>query len=297
MTRKAVALLLILVFPALLFAQQERKVEGEYTYYTPQDVSLETAKATAIDRARISALADEFGTLVDQTSTVVVQNINSMTKTNFTTLGESIIKGEWLQDTREPETAIAYEDEFLMVKAHVWGLAREIESAVIDVSVKVLKNGTLDRFEDSRFKDGDEMYLSFQSPASGFLAVYLMDDKGDAYCVLPYSGDTDGKFEVKANRPYVLFSSNHAENGSNCDEYVLTCDKATEQDMLYVIFSPHPFVKANDHQAPMKVKVGGEELDLPRQLTFGKFQKWLLSNRRRDKDMQVIIKPIEITKE
>lgn len=296
MRRTAIALLLM-VFPALLFAQQERRVEGGYTYYAPSDVSLETARATAIEQARIQALANEFGTLVEQTTFTRQQTVNGKADLSMLALGESTVKGEWLNDIKEPQTEVQLEDQFLMVTAHVWGMARELISAPIDISVKVLKNGTLDRFEDEWFRDGDDIYLSFQSPSKGYLAVYLMDDKGDAYCFLPYAGDPDGMFEVKANKPYVLFSSNHAENGAACDEYVLTCSKVAEHDMLYVIFSPNPFVKANDTSAPMKVKVGREELELPRQLPYKDFQRWLLKNRRMDKKMQVIVKPIVITKE
>lgn len=295
--KKAVVLLLLTVVPALLFAQQERRVEGEYTYYAPQDVSLEAARATAIEQARIQALAEAFGTLIEQTTFTRQENTDGTSSINMLALGESTVKGEWLNDTKEPETEVVFEENFLMVTAHVWGVARELVSVPIDISVKVLKNGTLDRFEDDSFRDGDDIYLSFQSPSKGYLAVYLMDDKGDAYCFLPYANDVDGMFEVKANKPYVLFSSNHAEKGEACDEYVLTCDKALERDMLYVIFSPNPFVKANDASAPMKVKVGKEELELPRQLQYKDFQRWLLRNRRMDKKMQVIVKPIEITKE
>jgi len=295
--KKAVVLLLMTVVPALLFAQQERRVEGEYTYYAPQDVSLEAARATAIEQARVQALAEAFGTLIEQATFTRQENTNGTSSINMLALGESTVKGEWLNDTKEPETQVVFEENFLMVTAHVWGVARELVSAPIDISVKVLKNGTLDRFEDDNFRDGDDIYLSFQSPSKGYLAVYLMDDKGDAYCFLPYANDADGMFEVKANKPYVLFSSNHAEKGEVCDEYVLTCDKALERDMLYVIFSPNPFVKANDASAPMKVKVGKEELELPRQLPYKDFQRWLLRNRKMDKKMQVIVKPIEITKE
>ena len=297
MARKVVAILLAVVFPALLYAQSERWVEGEYTYYTPTNVSLESARATAIERARIQALADEFGTLIEQTTLTRQQNQNGQSNLDMFSLGESTVKGEWLNDVKEPQTEVSYEDSFLMVKAHVWGLAREMVSVPIDISVKVLKNGTLSRFEDEQFRDGDDIYLSFQSPASGYLAVYLMDDKGDAYCFLPYASDPDGMFVVNANKPYLLFSSNHADPGEACDEYVLTCGKERERDLLYVIFSPNPFVKALDAAAPMKVKVGGEELELPRYLSYKDFQRWLLKNRRMDPKMQVVVKPIEITKE
>ena len=291
-------MLLIAVFPALLFAQ-ERRVEGEYTYYAPQDVSLETAKITAIEQARVQALADEFGTLIDETVFTTRKNENGKSSVNMMAIGESTVKGEWLQDTSNPETTVTYEDGFLMVTAHVWGLARSIESVPVDIAVKVLKNGTLDRYEyrGEQFRNGDELFLSFKTPAKGYLAVYLMDEKGDAYCMLPYAGDTDGMFEVKANKPYVLFSSNHSENGKACDEYVLTTDKEMERDMLYVVYSPNAFVKANDDATGEKVLVGNEELDLPRQLSYKDFQHWLLRNRRMDKQMQVVVKPIEIVNE
>lgn len=298
MTKKVVILLMIAVFPALFYAQ-ERRVRGEYTYYAPQNVSLETAKITAIEQARVQALAAEFGTLIDETILTTRKNENGRSSVNMLALGESTVKGEWLKDTSEPETSVSYEDGFLMVTARVWGLARSIESVPIVINVKVLKNGTLDRYEyrGEQFRNGDELFLSFKTPAQGYLAVYLMDEKGDAYCMLPYAGDTDGMFEVKANKPYVLFSSNHAENGNVCDEYVLTTGKELERNMLYVIFSPNAFVKANDNATDGKVVVGNEELDLPRQLSYKDFQRWLLRNRRVDKQMQVVVKPIEIINE
>ncbi|MGP1447170.1 MAG: hypothetical protein ACTTKO_06545 [Candidatus Limimorpha sp.] len=191
-------------------------------------MSIEATRATAIDRARVQALADEYGTLVDQRSSTLMKNANGESSINYLTLGESTVKGEWLADIKEPLVIESFEDGFFMVTAKVCGKAIEIVSAPIDMSVKILKNGTSSRFQDNQFRNGDDMFLSFQSPVSGFLAVYLMDDKGEAYCLLPYAGDTDGKFVVRANKPYVLFSEQHAEKGELCDEYILTCDKEVE---------------------------------------------------------------------
>ena len=111
------------------------------------------------------------------------------------------------------------------------------------------------------------------------------------------AGETDGMFEVKANKQYVLFSENHAEKGECCDEYVMTCDGNHENNMIYIIFSPNMFVKASDTQSGEKVKVGNEILSLPRQLPYKDFQRWLLLNRRLDKKMQVVVKGIEVSKE
>lgn len=297
MSRKLALLLLTVVFPAALAAQNERQVNGEYTYYAPQNVSIELAKATAIERAKVQALADSFGTLIDQTVITRRENDNGKSNTSMFALGESTVKGEWLNDTKEPKTEVAYEDDMLIVKAEVWGKARAIKSAPIDIKARILKNGTLDRFEDDHFLNGDEIYMTFQSPTKGYLAVYLMDADGNANCLLPYTGDTDGMFEVKADNHYVLFSEKHAENGERCDEYVMTCEGRHENNMIYIIFSPNMFVKANDTQTDGKVEVENERLALPRQLPYEDFQRWLLVNRRLDKQMQVVVKGIEVVKE
>ena len=296
MIRKIELFVILVVFPVMAFAQRECKVSGEYTFYAPLNVSPDDAIATAVEKAKIQALADAFGTLIDIHSTNVIQNENGKSNSSFLSLGESSVKGEWLGDTKEPETEVGIEEGFLMARAKVWGLAREIVSAPIEIDAKLLKQ-TDGRYDEDQFHHGDNVYLSFKSPTKGFLAVYLMDDKGDAYCLLPYAGDDDGQFSVKANKSYLLFSEDHAEEGEKCDEYTMTCEKKTaEQNLVYVIFSPNKFTKANDEESDKVVDVNGAKELLPRFLSYADFQKWLLRCRRADKDMQVIIKPVVISK-
>lgn len=296
MTYKPILIILLVVFPTMLFAQRECKVSGEYTFHAPLNVTPDEAKATAIEKAKIQALADTFGTLIDIRSTNVIQNDNGKSNSSFFSLGESSVKGEWLGDTKSPETEVWIENGFLIAKAKVWGQAREIVSAPIEINAKLLKQ-TDGKYDEDQFHHGDNVFLSFKSPTKGYLAVYLMDDKGDAYCLLPYAEDDDGQFSVKANKSYILFSEEHAEKGEKCDEYNMTCDKKeNEQNMVYVIFSPNKFTKANDDISNQAVNVNGETEFLPRFLSYADFQKWLMKCRRADKDMQVTIKPITISK-
>lgn len=295
MWRKSL-LLILFVFPTMLFAQRECKVSGEYTYYAPLNVSPDDAIAIAVEKAKIKALADAFGTLIDMHSTNVIQNDNGKSNSSFLSLGESSVKGEWIGDTREPVTNVVIEEGFLMASAKVWGMAREIVSAPIEISANLLKQAN-GQYDEDQFHHGDNVYLSFKSPTKGYLAVYLMDGKGDAYCLLPYAGDDDGQFSVKANKSYILFSEEHADKGENCDEYNMTCEKATpEQNLVFIIFSPNKFTKANDEESNKVVDVNGEKELLPRFLSYADFQKWLMRCRRLDKDMQVIIKPVVISK-
>ena len=297
MNRKSALFLIVMVFPTILFAQQTREVSGEYTYYAPLNITPNEAKAVAIEKAKIQALADAFGTLIDMHSSSVIQNDNGKSNSSFLSLGESSVKGEWLSDTKEPETKILdITDEFLIVNAKVWGRAREIVSAPIEVDAKLLKQ-TDGRYDENQFHHGDNVYLSFKSPSSGYLAVYQMDEKEMVYCMLPYAGDDDGQFSVKANKSYLLFSEDHAEESEKCDEYTMTCEKkATEQNLVYVIFSPNKFTKANDEESNKIVNVNGKPELTPRILSYADFQKWLLRCRRHDEDMQVIIKPVVISR-
>ncbi len=96
--------------------------------------------------------------------------------------------------------------EMLVVKAKVCGKAREISRAEVAFSAKILRNGTEARYESNAFRDGDDFYLLFKSPVNGFLAVYLIDDKQTAYCLLPYPGNASGKTPVEHAKEYIFFS-------------------------------------------------------------------------------------------
>jgi len=280
---------LFIIFSINLYAQKPVKICGEYTYIVPENVSYEEAKNIAVERAKIEALAVKFGTIVSQTNTTIIKAENEKSNTSFTSLGGTEVKGEWLRDTEKPFIKRSLENNVDVIFVKVCGEAREISSAGIDFSAKILKNGTDDRFESDFFKHKDELFLAFRSPVNGFLAVYLLDDEKTAFCLLPYMKDPSGKTQIQAGKDYVFFSDKYAapEEKSFVHELELICDKSAEQNHLYIIFSPNEFIKANDAS-------GGEMM--PRKLSFDDFQKWLTKNRQRDKDMKVVIKSITINK-
>lgn len=275
---KHILLLLSILFTLPVFSQKMKTVEGEYTYHAPENVTLEEAKRIALDRAKIQALADAFGTIVSQTNATHVQNRNGSSGIDFLSIGGSEVKGEWIETVGEPQYDISYEQGMLVVKVSVKGKAREIVSAQIDIKAKVLRNGTEDKFESDEFRDGDDLYLSFVSPVSGYLAVYLVDAEQKAYCLLPYRSQTDGIYKVEANRRYVFFNIKEAppQERQYVDEYVMTCSRSSEYNQIYVIFSPQPFAKAADNASAET---------LPRELNFEDFQKWLVRYRKIDANM------------
>ena len=194
--RKAVILLLLALSLPLL-AQKTKTVEGEYTYYAPENVTVEQARRTALDRAKIQAIADEFGTIVQQTNTTRIQNRDGESVSDFYSIGGSEVKGEWIETIGEPQYNIRYEGDMLVVTCTVKGKAREIESAQIDLVARVLRNGVEDKFESDQFRSGDDLYLLFQSPLKGFLAVYLVDAERQAFCLLPYQNQDAGQQTIR----------------------------------------------------------------------------------------------------
>ncbi len=277
------------ILPETLWAQRVQKVSGEYTYYVPDNVSLDQAKMIALDRVKVQLIADEFGTVVGNTNITKVENSNGSSDVRMMSLGASEVKGEWLETIGEPKYDVGYEDGMLYVKVSLSGRIREIVSASIDIKAKILRNGTDDRFEGYEFKEGDDMYLSFQSPVDGYLTVYLYDGEDNVFCLLPYQSQETGQIPVKANRNYVFFSSRNSEEIPShlVDEYVLTCSKEMELNRIYTVFSPNSFTKALDSQ--------GADINVPRYLDFQDFQGWLSKCRMRDLDMTLVTSDITIT--
>ena len=267
-------------------AQKLKTVEGNYVYHASRNESLEQAEQTALYRAKVQAMAEEFGTIVSQVTTTETTIHNGSSNVDFNSVGDSEVKGEWIETIDEPTYDIQYQEGALVVTCHVKGKVREIVSVPIELKAKVLCKGTDDSAESDVFKHYDDMYLSFTSPVSGFLAVYLVDAQKQAYCLLPYRDQQEGIYPIKANRPYLFF-----KRGTDpmADEYQLTfVEEDVEYNRIYIIFSPKEFSKAVDNN--------GVKENIPRQLSYDEFNKWLVKHRRVDEKMNVVMKVLTIKK-
>lgn len=110
------------------------------------------------------------------------------------------------RDDRQATIQHILRKNMLVVRVAAKGRIREIVSSTIDVKSLVLRNGIEDRYESNSFKSGDDLFVSFQSPTSGYLVVYLIDADQRAFCLLPYQNMESACFPVEANKRYVLFS-------------------------------------------------------------------------------------------
>lgn len=275
-------LFIILISSFLMgYSQRIAKVSATYTYYASETISIEEAKRIALDRAKIQAIADEFGTIVSQSTSTVITNKNGESDTQFFALGGSDVKGEWIETIGNPEYQLKFENHFLIVECSVKGKAREIVSAKIEFEAKTLRNGTELRFGDISFRDGDDLYLYFQSPINGYLAVYLLDELSQTvYCILPYKAQTFSAYPVSANKEYVMFSRKKADKSERpiVDEYTLSCENDKEFNTLYILFSPSLIGKRNGFDDSIE--------DKPDNISFKDFKSWLSKTLSKDSNIQ-----------
>ena len=258
------------------------KIRGTYTYFVPENVSMEQARNTAIERARLEALAKEFGTSVSQINTVSISSHNEESQTGFRSIGRTEVKGEWLSDIEEPKIEISYQDNQLIITASVYGKARRRGNADFDLLVKTLRNG----IESETFKNNDRFSIGFKSPVNGYLSVYLLDDEaGTAYCLVPYENGNGKAREIKGNTDYRLLCTEDPLYPYD-EETILTCKGDMEHNRLVIIFSENGFI--------MPITETGEYVP---QLSSDDFSEWLYRNRMRDPDLQIMEKIVEIRNE
>ena len=272
-------LLLFAASCSYTYAQKIRNVSGEYTYYPPENISLEQAKTMVVERARINAIANEFGANVSQTNTVAISVQNGESETNFQSLGTTEVNGDWISDIKDPEIVVTYEGGMLVISAKVWGKVRERKRADFELSIQTLCNG----IESDKFKNNDRFSVRFRSPVKGYFSIWLADDNmRQVYCLLPYENANGEAREIQSRKEYILLSTTD-EQYPYREETILTTERDVEFNRLVFIFSTACFT--------MPLTEQGEYLP---ELSTTDFDKWLQRNRIKDENMYVIQKMIEI---
>jgi len=279
----------LLIVSVSVYAQKIKTVSGEYTYYPPDTESYELSKIKVLQRAKEQILADMFGTSISSEATTVVSASQDRSEVNTFSIGESLIKGEWLETVGEPEfSRFLGKNDMLAIKVKVTGRVREISMSSVDFDARVLRNGVEDRFESTDFICGDDLFVSFRAPVDGHLAIYLYDGKDMVYCLLPYLSMNQGTFNVNGGERYLLFSSDNAVppiRPTDVDEFSVTCEQPVEFNRIYCIYSPNEFAESLDVKSDMA--------SLPRGIRFRDFQKWLSGIRIHDTKIKV--KTFDIT--
>lgn len=252
----------------------------------------EQAEQSAIHMARQKALEEYFGLDVVGITNTMQRNRHEGQQVSSTsdvfTMRETSVRGEWIETIKQKIIEKTFNDGFWHVRVYVEGRARNHSTDKPEIQYAFINNAH-DRQNRSQYYDGDDIFLRFLSPVSGALCVYLVDAEQNVYCLLPYQSNTMGYQVVEANKDYLFFS---ATTDPLADEYTLNCMQSSEQNALYVIFSPNTFTKAADQQAGKNWR----DEQLPRFLSYDDLMKWLARNQTRDENMVVRHEVITIRK-
>lgn len=265
-----------------MFAQKVLTVSGEYKYNAPTHISVEQAKINAIEQAKLHLISQHFGTVIGVSNLSVTRSRNGNTNSQYVSYAETDVRGEWLETIGEPQLNLTY-DQWLIVTVKIKGIIREINSAGIDVSARILRNGVELNAESDTFYDGDDFFVSFLAPVDGYLTVYMYDME-NMVRLWPKAGSGEGAQKIEASVSYVFFQGVKTEDGIR-SLYHMTTEYESEINRIYLVFSTRPFTHPND------VIRGGYPM-----LSFNDFQSWLSRSRKSDYSMMVIPKDIIIKK-
>ena len=285
MKRKAILSICLLVGLCGFAANDIVRVSATYEYISDnQDETPAQVEKKAFEAARLRALENRFGIdasrVVSSLQTNTNNDGNASSANRSIALSETSVRGEWIETLKERIISPAtFANGFWRIKVYVEGRARSLTTAKADIQYAVIKD-IQDLESPTTFRNGNDLFLRFQSPVAGYLCVYLVDEAQNAFSLLPYMNNPHGSQAVEANREYIFFSEKY---DSQAQEYTLTSERESEQNILYLIFSPNDFTKAADSQGGTNFQ--GDQL--PRELTYEAFLKWLARNQTRDPEMDV----------
>ncbi|MDE7410908.1 MAG: hypothetical protein K2M94_02600 [Paramuribaculum sp.] len=295
-------------FPVLAGNDDIITLKGEIECTVSDYLTPAEAKLKAIEYARIKLLKDAFGVQHGSSNIMVDRQEGGHTETSILTVSQTDTNGEWIRDLKEPEIVSEKSTKYgMLYSVKVKGEARRIEHQKIDLDVRLLCNGCdRDRnlLRGFEYYDGDNFYVYFNSPVSGWLTIYLQDDdsKNTMQAILPYEGQQEGAYRIEADKEYVFFSRQHAE-----PQYVdiagglkMYARKKLDLNVVYIVFSPNEFSKANTKEnktSEKNIRIEGQNVNLmPRETDFKKFNEWMGKVRKKDSQMQVYKFPIKIIK-
>lgn len=262
-------------------SRELKYVSTTYTYHASEQMTVEQAKQTALDRAITEALAAEFGTLVTHTTATTITATEEQQHSSIIATGQSEVKGEWIETVGSPKFDIMFADGLLTVKVEVKGKARAIDFSQPAFHAIPVCN----HIPSTEFHDGDAMELEFQAPCDGYVAAYLIDAASEtAYRILPYTLTANTPMTVAGGKNYLFFNRRQSDTPAMVDEFEMSAENQLELNDLYILFCPIifdlPIVSDNDgyniHFLPLK-----------------QFHRWLTTSRSRNSSLQ--LKTIHIT--
>jgi hypothetical protein len=226
-----------------LFAQKEREVNASYSMELPKNITMEQMEQRCIEQARLKAIGDAFGYTLSETTVDNTHEGNSGLNNSFAVLTKTNVQGEWLRDKSEPILNWEPSGKTLKLTATVHGVIREFPKSGKAKLELHLSNDERFTNEVTQFKDGQDLFASFQTSSKGFLSVYYVDHASkEVFRLIPSATNNDlNGVEVQADKTYHLFqnASPFSENKSIPGlSLALPTSKDIQMDELVFIYSP-----------------------------------------------------------
>lgn len=268
------------------YPQATKIVDGDYTFYSSESTTIEEAKRVAIDRAKIQAIADAFGTKISQNATTAIINHKHHSETQFFMIGTSDIKGEWIETIGEPKFSVKYEASLLAINCKIRGKIREIIQPELELEANLLKNGLTSNYESSDFRDGDELFIRFKSSLNGNIMIFLIQNNV-VYRLLPYNRSPHLEYPISAEKNYTFFSKSSCDDTNFIDEYELYAENQIDAACIMILYTPNSIGAA---------PITSGMYDEPFSMELEHFNKWLVKKRNKDVYSRVIVLPLTIKK-
>ncbi|MEY2793074.1 MAG: hypothetical protein RJA76_1066 [Bacteroidota bacterium] len=291
------------------YSQKEVHASGEYSFKIEKDQTFNQAKELVIEQAKINAIEKAFGRVIINGNTSYVQNDASKGKSEsnskFNFFSDSFVKGEWLRDTSKPNISIQTVGEDQWIFAKVQGIVREITTQAVGFKLFTCNCLSIN-CNTNIFNNNQEFYVGFQSPVSGYLALYLEDlSIGETSKILPYelSEKNVGSVKIEKNKFYWFFSKKNdsLDESNKVDEmtFKIAENNLAEYYKLYILFSEIPFISpifSNDNEDRLNEKIKKSGYTLPKSLDNTSFLSWLQKFRGTNKKVQFDIRYLSLKK-
>lgn len=205
--RFSVALVLLswrILAPFEAMSQQVKTVDSDWLELGfPAGRTLEEAEAWAVEQARIKALANAFGTLVNSETVRVQSDYNGKVDDAFTELNVSQVKGEWLETRTVEGPYRECQDGDFILRVRVTGKARSLRSDRVDLEM-ALRADVRAVQPVVALQDGDRLRLRFSSPVDGYVMFFYVED-GVVYALT--NSKADMAASIRGQQVYSLFST------------------------------------------------------------------------------------------
>ena len=243
---------IILLSASVSFAGKPKKVKILFssTYNCSNDDSKNEGRRKAIEQAKIDALSDRFGVVMNEHNIYDITEDNEQLNSHFISSTTSNVKGEWVTMPKITCTS-SYDNHLECFVFHITveGIAREILTADVGIHSSVLlRPDDSPERECLDIQSEQYFYLYFNSPVSGYLIAYVINEYGKAQRILPYFSDSRSNVRIEGGRDYVFFEEDNCVEGyehTTNNMYLYTNDSMVSNRMV-ILFSENPIHKAHD---------------------------------------------------